>query len=162
MRPNQNLVLMFLIASAAWAQQPAPQRPRRRRNQRPLPASGPDAGALPQATGSADRPGAHGARCILQNASLTEVIDQLARAAAHQLHRRSRPCKGGVTSTPTAIPRNLDARNLLDQILRINGFGMVQDGDLYRIVPLKEIAHQPLHPQTGRTRRTFPKTIRSC
>ena len=55
--------------------------------------------------------------------------------------------KGGVTLNTYGDPRNLDARNLLDQILRINGFGMVQDGGLYRIVPLKEIAHQPLRLQ---------------
>jgi len=36
---------------------------------------------------------------------------------------------------------------LLETILRINGFGMVKQGDLYRIVPLTEISHLPLAPE---------------
>jgi len=82
----------------------------------------------------------------LQNASLTEVIDQLAR----QLHMNliyDVKVTGGVTLNTYGDPRDLDARNLLDQILRINGLAVTQAGELYHIVQLKEISHQPLRPQ---------------
>ena len=40
--------------------------------------------------------------------------------------------------------KDIDTRSLLETILRINGFGMVKQGDLYRIVPLSIISHLPL------------------
>jgi general secretion pathway protein D len=79
----------------------------------------------------------------LQNASLTEVIDQMARMLKINYILDPR-VKGGVILNTYGETRNLDARNLLELILRINNAGMVQEGDLYRIVPLNEINKQPL------------------
>jgi general secretion pathway protein D len=79
----------------------------------------------------------------LQNASLVEVIDQLAR----QLHINyilDPAVKGGVIMNTYGSTANLDARNLLDLVLRINGAGMVQEGEVYRIVPLKDATKIPL------------------
>src|ERR1700761_963047 len=59
----------------------------------------------------------------LNNASLSELVDTLAR----QLHINviyDVPIKGGVTLNTYGDPRTLDARDLLDQVLRINGYGI--------------------------------------
>ncbi len=100
----------------------------------------------------------------LENASLTEVIDQLAR----QLHINyilDPAVKGGVILNTYGDTGNLDARSLLELILRMNGAGMVQEGDIYRIVPLegRSRASRSTRSGSGSTiRRIFPKTIRSC
>ena len=79
----------------------------------------------------------------LQNASLTEVINQLAR----QLHINyilDPAVKGNIVLNTYGDTSNMDARNLLELILRVNGAGMVQEGELYRIVPLKQVSHLPM------------------
>jgi general secretion pathway protein D len=84
----------------------------------------------------------------LQNASLVEVIDQLAR----QLHINyilDPAVKGGVIMNTYGTTANLDARNLLELILRINGAAMVQEGDIFRIVPMKDAPKMPLRPQVN-------------
>jgi len=81
----------------------------------------------------------------LQNASLTEVIDSLARQLGMNYILDPR-IKGGVYLNTYGETKGLDARNLLELILRINGAGMVQQGDLWRIVPLKDMPHQPIRP----------------
>src|SRR5438132_1320886 len=84
----------------------------------------------------------------LQNASLTEVIDLLARQL--KINYILDPAvKGSVILNTYGETRNLDPRNLLELILRINGAGMVQVGELYRIVQLKDIARQPLTPEVS-------------
>ncbi len=83
----------------------------------------------------------------LNNASLVEVIDMLAR----QLHINyilDPRVKGGVILNTFGETKNIDPRSLLEAILRINGFGMVKQGDLYRIVPLSDISHLPIPPQS--------------
>ena len=82
----------------------------------------------------------------LENASLTLVIDQLARLL--KLNIIVDPAvKGSITLNTYGDPSGLDARNMLEMILRINGFGLIQDGDLYRVIPLKSITHLPMHPE---------------
>jgi general secretion pathway protein D len=81
----------------------------------------------------------------LQNASLTEVIDSLARQLGMNYILDPR-IKGGVYLTTYGETRGLDARNLLELILRINDAGMVQEGNIWRIVQLKDVPHQPLRP----------------
>lgn len=82
----------------------------------------------------------------LQNASLTEVIDQLARQL--RINYILDPAiKGGVILNTYGDTSNLDARNLLELILRINGAGMVQEGDIFRIVQLKDAPKLPIPPQ---------------
>ncbi len=149
MRPNQNLVLMFLIASASWAQQPAPQQP---------PAQPPAAPAPPVATPPQAPPGpVQMGGLHLLNASLTEVIDKLAQQLKINYIIDPNVAKAGVTLNTYGDPRSLDARNLLDQILRINGLGMVEAGGIYRIVSLKEIARQPLRVQREVNGQAIPE-----
>src|SRR5580700_4337114 len=171
MRPNQNLVLMFLIASAAWAQQPAPQPPAAPPQQPPpaaaqTPATPPAAAPQtpPAQTPAAPQPTAPQTPApqvqigaSMQNASLTEVIDQLARLLHISYIMDPTIAKGSVTLNTYGDARSLDARNLLDQILRINGLGMVEAGGIYRIVPLKEIARQPLHLQREVNGQAIPE-----
>jgi general secretion pathway protein D len=84
----------------------------------------------------------------LQDASLTEVVDQLARQLKINIQVDPR-VKGTVTLNTYGETRNLDARNLLDMILRVNGFGMVQEGEIYRVVPINEVIRQPLPMQVN-------------
>ncbi len=79
----------------------------------------------------------------LQDASLTEVIDQLARQLRINIQIDPR-VKGTVTLNTYGETRNLDPRNLLDMILRVNGYGMVQEGEIYRVVPLADAVRQPI------------------
>ncbi len=83
----------------------------------------------------------------LNNASLTEVIDLLAQKLKINYILDPR-VKGGVILNTYGETKDIDTRSLLETILRINGFGMVKQGDLYRIVPLTDISHLPLPPQT--------------
>ncbi len=85
----------------------------------------------------------------LQNASLGEVIDLLARQLKLNYILDPRVSRGGVVLNTYGETKNMDARNLLELILRINGAGMVQVGDLFRIIPLTDIARQPLRPEVN-------------
>jgi general secretion pathway protein D len=80
---------------------------------------------------------------FLQNASLREVIDQLARLLQINVMIDDR-VQGSVTLNTYGPPANLDARDLLELILRINGAGMIQEGQIYRIVPINELVRQPI------------------
>ena len=82
----------------------------------------------------------------LQNASLVEVIDQLARVLRINYVLDPR-VKGGVILNTYGEVKNLDPRALLDMILRINAAAMVQVGELYRVVPLADVARLPIRPQ---------------
>jgi general secretion pathway protein D len=84
----------------------------------------------------------------LQNASLVEVIENLARILKinYILDKR---VVGSVTISTYGETKNIDTRNLLDLILRINGFAMIQIGDIYRIVPLTDVNRLPLKPETN-------------
>jgi general secretion pathway protein D len=86
----------------------------------------------------------------LQNASLVEVIDQLARVLKLNYVLDPR-VKGGVILNTYGEIKNLDPRALLDMILRINGAAMIQVGELYRIVPLNEVSRLPIKPQVDAT-----------
>lgn len=82
----------------------------------------------------------------LENASLTAVVDQLAQRL--KLNLIVDPAvKGNITLNTYGDTSNIDPRDLLELILRINGFGLVQDGAIYRVIPLKSITHMPLHPE---------------
>jgi general secretion pathway protein D len=90
----------------------------------------------------------------LNNASLTEVIDLLARQLKINYILDPR-VKGGVILNTYGETKDIDTRSLLETILRINGFGMVKQGDLYRIVPLSDISHLPVPPES----KTEPNSI---
>jgi general secretion pathway protein D len=78
----------------------------------------------------------------LQNASLREVIDQFARMLRINVIIDDK-VNGGVTINTYGSTDNLDPRNLLELILRLNNAGMVQEGPIYRIVPMNQLVRQP-------------------
>jgi len=93
----------------------------------------------------------------LQNASLVDVIDILARRL--KINYILDPAvKGGVTISTYGEIKRVEARALLETILRINGAAMVQVGDIYRIVPSAQVSRLPLSPQIDP--KTFPEDER--
>ncbi|MEP6961463.1 MAG: secretin N-terminal domain-containing protein [Acidobacteriota bacterium] len=79
----------------------------------------------------------------LDNASLRTVVMQLAQQLKINVIIDDR-VQGAVTMNTYGEPGNIDARNLLELILRLNGAGMIQEGEIYRIVPLQELVRQPI------------------
>ncbi|MBZ5609676.1 MAG: hypothetical protein LAP38_15555 [Acidobacteriia bacterium] len=114
--------------------------------QAPAQPGQPPQGAAPQPAAPAGPPTVFGG-LSLNNVSLTEVIDLLARQLKinYMLDPRVR---GGVILNTYGETKDIDTRSLLDTILRLNGAGMVKQGDIYRIVPLTDISHLPLAPET--------------
>ncbi len=110
------------------------------------PATGAAPGA-PQSTAAAQSavPTSFGG-LSLSNASLTEVIDLLARQLKINYILDPR-VRGGVILNTYGETKDIDTRSLLETILRVNGFGMVKQGDLFRIVPLSDISHLPIPPE---------------
>ena len=127
------------IAILAFAQQPPAQ-------QAPP--------APPPATAAQQPPPVVYGGLSLNNASLTEVIDLLARQLRINYILDPR-VKGGVILNTYGETKDIDTRSLLETILRINGYGMVKQGELYRIVPLTDISHLPLPLET----KTDPTSI---
>jgi len=82
----------------------------------------------------------------LNNVNLTEVIDVLARQLKINYILDPR-VKGGVILNTYGETKNIDPKSLLEAILRINGAGMVKEGELYRILPLADISHHALQPE---------------
>ena len=107
----------------------------------PAPAA-PAAPARPQGTPVA-------MRLNIAGASLTEVIDDLAKELKLNYVLDASIAKGGsVTINTYGEVRDLDVRQLLETVLRMNSLAMVQVGNLYRIVPAATVAHQPIEPVT--------------
>ncbi len=96
----------------------------------------------------------------LNNASLTEVIDLLAQKLKINYILDPR-VKGGVILNTYGETKDIDTRSLLETILRINGFGMVQQGELYRIVPLSDISHLPIPPEMKSDPNSIPEDDRT-
>ncbi|MEQ1947362.1 MAG: type II secretion system secretin GspD [Bryobacteraceae bacterium] len=142
------LVLFTVLGAPAFAQEPAaPQLVPQPAPQTPAPATAPQAAAPPAPAPPAPAPVRIG-NLSLQNASLTEVIDQLARQL--KINYILDPAvKGSIVLNTYGDTTNLDARNLLDLILRINDAGMVQEGEIYRIVPLKQVPRLPIKPEVN-------------
>ena len=92
----------------------------------------------------------------LNNASLTEVIDLLARQLKLNYILDPR-VKGGVILNTYGDTKDIDTRSLLETILRINGYGMVKQGELYRIVPLGDISHLPIPPERKGDSSSIPE-----
>lgn len=88
----------------------------------------------------------------LQNASLREVIDLLARQLKINYIIDPR-VNGAVTINTYGETKSIDNRTLLDTILRINNAAMIQVGDIYRIVPLTEVQRLPLAPEINDGKR---------
>ncbi len=81
----------------------------------------------------------------LTNASLTEVIDILARDL-HINYILDPAVTGKVTINTYGEMKALDVRNLLETILRMNGYTMVQVGNIYRIIKSADASHLPVSP----------------
>jgi general secretion pathway protein D len=118
----KDLTALIAIASVLAAQQPAP----------------------PQET-AAQQPSLV---LNLPNANLAEVIDILARQLKLNYILDPR-VKGTVTVHTYGEIRAADVRGLLETILRVNGFSLVQVGDLWRIVPAAEVNRLPVRPRTA-------------
>jgi general secretion pathway protein D len=139
--------------------QPAPNQPQPAPNQpqvvQPTPAQpAPAAPAQPAAPGQT-APAAPAQPATptvfgglsLNNVSLTEVIDLLAR----QLHLNiilDPRVRGGVILNTYGEVKDIDTRSLLDTILKLNGAALVQQGSIYRVVPLTDLSHLPMPPET--------------
>lgn len=80
------------------------------------------------------------------NASLVEVIDILAQKLKIN-YILDPKVTGKVTINTYGEIKQVDVRQLLDTILRVNGAVMVQVGDLYRIVPAADAVHLPISPK---------------
>lgn len=85
---------------------------------------------------------------FLQNASLVEVIDLIAKQLKINYILDPR-VKGGVTINTYGEIKPTDLRPLLETILRINNAAMVQVGDLYRIVPIGDVSRLPMSPRVN-------------
>lgn len=82
----------------------------------------------------------------IPSASLVDVIEILAKRL--QINYILDPRVAGTVTIHTfGEVKEVDARALLETVLRINGAAMVQVGDIYRIVPAAEVARLPLTPQ---------------
>jgi general secretion pathway protein D len=154
-------IITALAASAAlvWAQNPQPRMPqvpppgRAQVPGRPpgLGGQSPAAAAPPATTAPATNAAPAVARPVsalafnLTNASLVEVIDILARDLKIN-YILDPKVTGKVTINTYGELRAVDIQNLLETILRMNGFAMVQVGNLYRIVPAAEAARLPVDP----------------
>jgi len=56
---------------------------------------------------------------------------------------------GSVSINSYGETKSLDARNLLEMILRINGYALVPQGDVYRVVKMLDALHQPIPIQAA-------------
>lgn len=133
--PELALLLAMIVAHPGLAS-PAPQ----------TPAPQAPAARTPEQTRPAQQPAGLISGLSLQNVNLLEVVDFLARQLKIN-YVVEKNVGGAVTLNTYGEIRDIDPRALLDTILRINGAAMVQTGNIYRIVPLSELARMPLQPE---------------
>ena len=96
-------------------------------------------------------------RLNFAGASLTEVIDMLAKELKLNYVLDASIVKGGtVTINTYGEVRDLDLRQLLETILRMNNLAMVQVGNLYRIVPAGNCGTSADEPVTQSDASKFP------
>ena len=134
-------------------QPPVVQPPRRGSRQQPgqpaaQPAAQPGAqpATQPQGAPAADAPRlTDSGAFIMPNASLTEMIDLLAKRL--KINYILDPgVKGTVSIFTYGEVKPVDYMPLLETILRVNGSAMIKVGDIYRIVPVNRINQLPLSP----------------
>ena len=111
------------------------------------PATQPQAAEAPRLTDS----GAF----IMPNASLTEMIDLLAKRL--KINYILDPAvKGTVSIFTYGEVKPVNYMPLLETILRVNGDAMIKVGDIYRIVPVNRINQLPLQPMVNTDPKTLP------
>jgi general secretion pathway protein D len=173
-RPAPLLLALLLAAGDLTAQvagQAAPSRPAAPapEEQAPRPAAAGQAPANP-ATPTQAPPGAGPATQVtvaapprltdtggflLNNVSLTETIDILAKQLKINYILDPR-VKGSVTLFTYGEVKPVDLMPLLETLLRVNGATMVKVGELYRIVPLNLVSQLPVEPQVSPDPKTLP------
>jgi len=109
-------------------------------------AQAPPAPAAPAQTTPAPPQGTPVGGLNLTNASLLEVINDLAGELKLNYVLDASIHGGGVTINTYGTVRDVDLRPLLETILRMNNLAMVQVGNIFRIVPVNNIARQPIEP----------------
>ncbi|MFN0107136.1 MAG: type II secretion system secretin GspD [Bryobacteraceae bacterium] len=145
---KRSLAVVLCAATLLMAQQAPSPKPPPGFGPRMEAAPPPQAPAAPQPAGTtpaAPLSGGSTGGLQLENASLTAVIDILARQLKINYILDPR-VKGGIILNTYGETKSLSNRELLDMILRINGFAMVQVGDIYRIVPMADAARLPIKP----------------
>ena len=96
---------------------------------------------------------------IMPNASLTEMIDLLAKRL--KINYILDPgVKGTVSIFTYGEVKPVDYMPLLETILRVNGSAMIKVGDIYRIVPVNRINQLPLAPIINADPKTLPEDER--
>ena len=160
MGPIRSTIILTISAALLWAQNPPiiintgppvarpPGQAKPPATQPGQPAPGQPAPAPPRPAVSVAPPGTTPSGLNLNNASLIEVVDILARALKINYLLDPR-VKGAVTINTYGEIKPVDVRPLLETILRINGAAMVQVGDLYRIVPLADVSRLPVEPKVN-------------
>ena len=83
---------------------------------------------------------------MLENVSLAELIDIVARRLKINYLLDPRFKGGSVTIHTYGEMKSADLMPLLETILRVNGAALVKVGDLYRVVPVANVAQMPLPP----------------
>ena len=82
----------------------------------------------------------------LNNASLLEVINTLAQDLHLNYIIDASVHNGSVTMNTYGAIRDVDLMPLLETILRMNNLAMVKADNIYRIIPIANIARQPVSP----------------
>ena len=131
---------------------PAQAAPGRPNAAAPAPTTQPPAG---QAAGAAPAPLADNGAFLVPGASLSEMIDILAKRLRINIIIDPR-VKGTVTLYTYGEVRPVDYMQLLQTILRVNSASMVKVGDLYRIVPIASVSQLPLEPLTNVDPKNLP------
>jgi general secretion pathway protein D len=133
--------LAFAAGAAilAYAQAPAPQQPA-------APAPAP---AAPAAAPAAPQGNVVGGLNFRNGAPLLDVIDLMAKEL-NITYVLDPSVKGGSTviMNTYGVIHDLDLRQLLETILRMNNLAMVQVGNVYRIVPSANVSQLPIAPTT--------------
>jgi general secretion pathway protein D len=115
---------------------------------------------LPAVTSSAANDSTDLVYGSLNNASLLDVIDLL--AGQLKINYVLDPkVQGGVTLHTYGETKAINTRSLLESILRINGYGMVQQGDFYRIVPTAAVTHMSIAPENNSSVNSIPEDDRT-
>jgi general secretion pathway protein D len=118
--------------------------------QEPAPQVTPDAAQAQPGAATPQEPSASGLVLNLQNADLLQVIDILARRLRINYILDPR-VKGGVTINTYGELREVDLRQLLETILRINGAAIVEVGNIHRIIPIDAASRLPIAPMVNAT-----------
>lgn len=118
-------------------------------------AAAPAAQAPGTQPAAAPAPLADNGAFLVPGASLSEMIDILAKRLKINIIIDPR-VKGTVTLYTYGEVRPVDYMQLLQTLLRVNGATIVKVGDLYRIIPIGSVSQLPLEPLTNVDPKNLP------